>query len=207
MQETAGNYDSYQSAQPMKVTTATGIALVNEQARARQERKRIDRQNAFEKLYALCDYTALENFDDGRIIDIGAATERNKDPKFVYKFSNIVSEDNYIPDIDIKIHVGDGLKNSKAFTVSALSEIMRMPITADNYELVKAFIKLIDIPQSLEICSFIDNKFSADDSAVKQEQPQFLKDLQDMNFDTDMLNLPVDVQTEQPVDIDGGNYV
>lgn len=169
IQETMGNFDTYQGAQPTRVTTATGIAMLNEQARARQEKKLVDRRHAFEKLYALCDCTALENYDDGRIIDIGAATERNQNSRFVYKFSNIVSEDNYIPDIDIKIHVGDGLKNSKAFSVSALSEIMRMPITEDNYELVKAFVKLIDIPQSLEICAFIDNKFKP------QENPESAK--------------------------------
>ena len=181
IQETMGNFDTFQGAQPTRITTATGIALVNEQARSRQERKKIDRQNAFERLYALCDFTALENFDDGRIIDIGAATERNGSSKFVYKFSNIVSEDNYIPDLDIKIHVGDGLKNSKAFTVSALSEITRMPITEDNYELVKAFIKLIDIPQSVEICAFIDNKFKAkmpDKEANPRTMPELPFDMQ-----------------------------
>ena len=196
IQETMGNFDTYQGAQPTRITTATGIALVNEQARARQERKKIDRQHAFERLYALCDFTALENFDDGRIIDIGAATERNKNPKFVYKFSNIVSEDNYIPELDIKIHVGDGLKNSKAFTVSALSEIMRMPITEDNYELVKAFIKLIDIPQSLEICAFIDNKFIP----KPQESPDI-----DIAMAKDMEILPM-FDKNMPEETEGGEY-
>ena len=154
MQQTTGNFDTYQGAEPSRVLTATGIALLNERSRSRLERKRVDRQAGFERLYRLMDYTALENYDDGRVIHIGASED-----SFVYRYSKVASEDGYIPCLDVKINVGDGLKNSKAFTISALSDLIRTPVNADNYELVKAFVELIDIPQSADICRGLEEKY------------------------------------------------
>ena len=162
MQQTTGNFDTYQGAEPSRVLTATGIALLNERSRSRLERKRVDRQAGFERLYRLMDYTTLENYDDGRVIHIGASED-----SFVYRYSKVASEDGYIPLLDVKINVGDGLKNSKAFTISALSDLIRTPVSADNYALVKAFVELIDIPQSADICRGLEEKYKVpqDDKA------------------------------------------
>ena len=157
IQETTGNYDTYNGAEPVRVTTATGIALLNERARLRIEKKRINRQAGFRRLYELIDRVALENYDDGRVIAIGAAES------FIYAYSAITTADGYLPEVDIKINVGDGLRNSKAFTISALSDLIRTPVNETNYKIVQAFVRLIDIPQSAEICREIEGRFGGGD--------------------------------------------
>jgi hypothetical protein len=40
---------------------------------------------------------------------------------------------------------------------------MRTPINQNNFELVKAFVKLIDIPQSVDICDMLDERYGPGD--------------------------------------------
>lgn len=163
MQETTGNFAVNQGNEPDKVTTATGIALLNERAKNRTALKRIDKSAGFRRLYELCDRTALEYYDDGRVILCGAADEDN----IVYRASDYKKKrgaESYIPGVDIKIHIGDGLANSKAFTISAVSSLISTPITAENYRIVKSYLELIDLPMRQEICESIDARFAGADA-------------------------------------------
>lgn len=162
MRETVGNYSSFQGEEPDKVTTATGIALLNERAKTRKQIKLVDKLAAYARLYDLMDRSALECFDDGRHILIGAPEK--SDGEIVFNISDYGGKDGYIPDVDVKIHVGDGLQNSKAFTVSALSDLMKTPINQENYKLVKAFVELIGIPMGNEIADMLEEKFGAQDA-------------------------------------------
>lgn len=152
IQNTTGNYDSYQGSEPTRVTTATGIALLNERAKSRTTLKKVGKKEGFKRLYSLIDRTALEYYDDGRTIAINGES-------VVYRFGDYVSDSTYIPTLDIRIHVGDGLENSKAFTVSAITDLIKTPITQDNYETVMAFIELIGLPMRKEICDAIKKRF------------------------------------------------
>ncbi len=160
MQETTGNFSINQGNEPEKVTTATGIALLNERAKNRKSLKKIDKSAGFKRLYELCDRTALEYYDDGRVILCGAAEEGD----IVYSASDYLRDGNkgkYVPGVDIKVRIGDGLANSKAFTVSAMNSLISTPVTADNYRLVKSYLELIDIPMRKEICDMLDERFGA----------------------------------------------
>ena len=77
----------------------------------------------------------------------------------------------HIPALDVKIHVGDGVENSKAFTLSAISALIDMNINRDNYKLVKAYIELIGLPMRKELCGYLDERYG--DSSV--ELPEELK--------------------------------
>lgn len=165
IQETVGNFDSSSGKEPVRVTTASGIAQLNEKADARKTIKKADRLTGFERLYELIDWTALEFYDDSRLIFIGAKTEeakknfgqtrvanqpyQNIDPtqgpiSFMYNANKMRSLDieqtdlageamYYYPRIDATVHAGDGIKKSKAFTLSAteslLKSILRLRIT------------------------------------------------------------------------------
>lgn len=173
-QETNGNFDSFQGNEPSRVTTATGIAILNDRSKARQEIKKVDRNAGFERLLRLIDYTALEYFDDNRLIYLGADKARPvqgidqmtgqpglvKQPvNFAYNSDDMnmgTSEEPYYPEVDVKIHVGDGLKNSKAFTIQALQELAKIEITPFNYKFIQAYIDKIDIPDRKELNDFID---------------------------------------------------
>lgn len=159
MQETTGNFSINQGNEPQNVTTATGIALLNERAKNRSSLKKIDKSVGFKRLFELCDRTALEYYDDGRIVFCGAA----QDGELIYRsgdYKRSLNGKTYIPTVDIKIHIGDGLANSKAFTISAINSLISTPITQDNYRIVKSYLELIDIPMRKEICDMLDEKFN-----------------------------------------------
>ena len=163
MQETTGNFTINQGNEPDKVTTATGIALLNERAKNRSALKKIDKSAGFRRLYELCDRTALEYYDDGRVILCGAASEGD----IVYRASDFrmgSGENSYIPSVDVKIHIGDGLANSKAFTISAINSLISAPINAENYRIVKSYLELIDLPMRQEICDMLDERYGTNAS-------------------------------------------
>lgn len=76
--ETTGSYDSAMGKEPVRVTTASGIAQLNERADFRKGIKKADRMAGFERLYSLIDWTALEFFNQDRIILIRGNQEENE---------------------------------------------------------------------------------------------------------------------------------
>ncbi|MBR2021212.1 MAG: hypothetical protein IJ939_02135, partial [Clostridia bacterium] len=82
--------------------------------------------------------------------------------EYVYSYGGFIRktrDKKYIPAVDVTIHTGSAITNSKAFTVSALQALMNMKINGDNYKLVKAYIETIGIPERAELCSFLEEKF------------------------------------------------
>ena len=155
---TTGNFEVNQGKEPSNVTTATGIALLNERAESRKSIKNIDRNEGFKRLYSILDKMALEFYNDGRIIRMGLSGE----DEFVFNFGGFVKktrDEAYIPSLDITINVGSSVSNSKSFTLSALTTLMNMKITEDNYRFVKAYVQNIGIPQRDAICDYLDEKF------------------------------------------------
>ena len=153
MEQTTGNFDINQGKEPSRVTTATGIALLNERSASRQSLKKAGRTEGFRRLYRLIDMTAQEFYEKGRFVDtaslgFGFEPEEFRD-----------AESGEILPLDIKIHIGDGLANSKAFTVSAISSLVGMNIDRDNYKLVEAYVEALGLPMRAEICAFIEEKF------------------------------------------------
>lgn len=170
IESTTGNFEVNQGREPTSVTTAAGIALLNERAESRRSLKNTDRNAGFKRLYSLIDKTSLEYYNDGRVIRLGFADE----DEFVYSFGGFVRktrEQKYIPAMDVIIHTGSAVTNSRAFTISALSDLINMKITADNYKLVKAYVETIGIPERGEIAEFLDEKFSdGEDTDINGEE-------------------------------------
>ena len=72
---TTANYDSNRGQEPARVTTASGISMLNESANRQKTIKNADKISGFDRLYTLVDWTALEFYDDDRMIFIGAIDE------------------------------------------------------------------------------------------------------------------------------------
>ncbi len=180
-----GNFDSANGVEPARVTTASGIAQLNERAEARKNIKKADRLNGFERLFELLDWLALEFFEDEKLIFIGAADKKallqyemnmianpgmfisNLDPKLgpiVYKYrpAEYLAEQNgefYYPRIDATVRAGDGARKSKSYSVSLLETMSRTAITEDNYKFIIALLEVSDIPQSKELASYLEEKY------------------------------------------------
>ena len=164
MEQTTGNFDVTQGKEPTNVTTASGIALLNERAKNRLSRKSLGRSEGFKRLYALVDKTCTEFYENGRYVDCKSEA--------VYYNSDDISVNNgalsCVPAVDVRIHIGDGIANSKAFTVSAMGGLMNMDINADNYKLVKAYIELIGLPMRNEICEYLEKKYGGAETDISE---------------------------------------
>ena len=169
IESTTGNFEVSQGKEPTSVTTATGIALLGERAESRKSLKNIDRNAGFRRLFELIDKTSLEFYTDGRVIRLGAAD--GDDLVYNYGgFTRKTRERMYIPAVDITVHTGSSVTNSKAFTVSALQALMSMRISTDNYKLVRAYIEAIGIPESAELCRYLDEKFGKGENGEISER-------------------------------------
>lgn len=153
MKDALGNYDYLQGSAAAKVTTATGLALLSDRASKRMNAKNVCKKAGFERLYRLIDYFALELFDDDTVRRIVG------DDAEIYGFG----EDGYLPEVDVRVSVGDGVDNSRSFTLSALSDLINMDVTRENYPIVRAYISALGIPERAEICASLDERFKTEE--------------------------------------------
>ncbi len=156
IKETLGNYDYMQGDYSTNVKTATGLALLSDLAATRMSAKNVCKKEGFRELYRLCDLFALEFYTKEKVslilgADVGGKTS-----------TEYFAEYGYIPEIDVRIHIGEGVENSHSFTLSALSELAAMEITEENYPLVRAYINALDLPTKAELTEALDNKYRID---------------------------------------------
>lgn len=151
IKETLGNYDYMQGDYSTNVSTATGLALLSDMASMRMSAKNVCKKAGFAELYRLIDLFALEFYTKEKIKTVlgdGAKTSME-----------YFSEYGYIPAVDVRIHIGEGVENSRSFTATALSELASMNITEENYPLVRAYINALDIPTKAELTAELDKRF------------------------------------------------
>ncbi|MBQ9745731.1 MAG: hypothetical protein IJW21_02790 [Clostridia bacterium] len=152
IKETLGNYDYMQGDYSTNVTTATGLALLSDMASARMSAKNVCKKAGFGELYRLIDLFALEFYTKEKAdLVLGGEAKTSAD---------YFAEYGYIPALDVRIHIGEGVENSRSFTVSALSELANMEMTAENYPLVRAYINAVDIPEKAALTAELDKKFA-----------------------------------------------
>lgn len=95
---------------------------------------------------------ALELFDSEKIRAITDATEG-------YSYEGYLGSVGYIPELDVAVHVGEGVENSRSFTLSALSELAGTELNAENYPVVRAYIYALGIPGRTSLIAALDEKF------------------------------------------------
>jgi hypothetical protein len=184
IQQTAGNFDINQGgAPPANVNTLGGLIELKEQGASRLNKKLPKWTAAWERLARLCDYTALEFWDEKRVIWLGAKDEkaaaapvgqdyvnmdRSKGPiRFEYSSKNMImkrkgpdgSEEEYYPDVDVIISVGDGVTNSRSMTIQALQSIAGMNITPQNYKIVQELIDQLGLPNRKYLKEILENQY------------------------------------------------
>lgn len=208
IQETVGNFDSAQGKEPVRVTTASGIAQLNERADARKSIKKADRLSGFERLYELIDWTALEYYDDDRLIFIGVKDDEtmakflqnpqmgnmdiNQGPViFRFNSDNMRVLDDmatqskgqaeyYYPRVDAVVNAGDGLQKSKAFTLSATENLLKTPINQDTYKIVESMIDIMDLPNKKEIRDELEGKFGQQAQQMAQQMQMLQQENQQL---------------------------
>lgn len=170
------NYDINQGKETTKVTTATGLAMMRQDAQSQADIKGADRDAGFERLYELLDWLALEFFDDDRMLFIGADEMKDRTPqampfnadsftavmpKVLDGAGNVVREEwQYFPRVDVTITAGDSIAHGKAQTLQALQALTQSQITAENWKLFAAQLELIDLPGKQEIINEWQQRFA-----------------------------------------------
>lgn len=149
VQETNGNYDSSQGKEPVRVTTASGIAQLNEKADARKVVKKAGRTEGFKRLAQLIDWSALEFYNTNRLIMVGAEPGKPKE-QMMFNSENLAEQDEqgqpYYPKVDVEVVAGDGIRKSKAFTLQATQELANIAVTPENIGIILSQVDLLDLP-------------------------------------------------------------
>ena len=169
------NYDTNTGKEASRVTTATGLAMMRQDAQSQADIKSADRNAGFERLYELLDWLALEFFDDDRLLYIGAdelkdraaqTMEFNADafwdtmPAVTDPAGNVVREEwKYFPRVDVTITAGDSVAHGKAQTLQALQALTQSQITPENWKLFAAQLDLMNLPGKQEIIEEWQRRF------------------------------------------------
>lgn len=169
------NYDTNTGKEASRVTTATGLAMMRQDAQSQADIKGADRNAGFERLYELLDWLALEFFDDDRMLYIGAdemkdrkaqTLEFNADnfwdtmPAVTDPAGNVVREEwKYFPRVDVTITAGDSIAHGKAQTLQALQALTQSQITPENWKLFAAQLDLVNLPGKQEIIDEWQRRF------------------------------------------------
>jgi hypothetical protein len=175
IEETTGNYSSSQGIEPTRVTTASGIAQLNERADARKVIKKAGRLEGFQQLAELIDWTVLEFYNTDRIVMIRG---KNNEPDQPLQFNSAQmmvpspqTAEPYYPKIDAEITAGEGIQKSKAFTLAATQELATMPITPTNIGIVLSIVDLLDLPNKDEIKQSIQQGVQQQQQAAQGGMP------------------------------------
>ena len=158
------NWDSAQGKETARQTTATGLAMLREDSNEQADIKKADRRAGFERLYQLLDWLALEFFDDGRLLFLGANKEKGRKQAQSVHYNSaaftqtmppvmdlltgkvVRDEWTYYPKVDVTVTAGDGAAKGKTATLQALAQLAQATITEDNWELYAAQLDILDIP-------------------------------------------------------------
>ena len=172
IKQVVGNFDvNMGDAPPNNVKTLGGLVQLKEQGNTRQNKKKAGNTAMWERLLKLIDYTAIEFYDDNRLIFIGAEKSDKSEPQqaedgtitqkpvpiaFKYnsdylKIYDDTSNNYFYPSVDYVINVGDGIKDSPAMTIQATENLMSANITPNNYKLAESLVDLMNLPNRKEI--------------------------------------------------------
>lgn len=171
VQETNGNYESAQGKEPVRVTTASGIAQLNEKADARKVVKKAGRTEGFKRLAQLIDWSVLEFYNMDRLIMVGAEPGKPKESLTFNSMNHMESGQNgqpYFPKVDVEVVAGDGIRKSKAFTLQATQELANTPVTPENIGIILSQVELLDLPNKDAIVSTM---IQAVQQQMQQRQP------------------------------------
>lgn len=188
IEETNGNFATKGAEPPSRVNTASGLAMIREDRESRAAPKKKDRNGGFRRLYELIDWTALEFYNQDRVIMIRGKTESEPDRAMVVNSDQFRipmsqpqnpldfqvdpgmqaeqrAQQSYFPRIDCEINVGQGIAKSPALTLQATQEIAKLPINPQNVGLICSMVEQMGLPDAKEI------KEELRQSVQPQQQP------------------------------------
>ncbi len=161
--ETLGTLDIDRGIVQTSLTSAAALSQLIERSDARSVPKKSERINAFSRLYTLIDWTALEFYDEDRVIFLGA--QNGGEPKvFTFNANNFLDEHGYFPIVDAFVSTDDGMRRSNTFTLSAIDALLGHQVTRENYPLVMDVLRLLGLERAGEIEEHFEKIFAEEDT-------------------------------------------
>jgi len=176
IQRTNRNYDTNMGKETSRQTTASGLAMLRDDADSQAEIKKKDRLLGFERLFELIDWLCLEFYDADRMLFIGAKDDHDKPTQIKYNSSQFASQFppvtddetgetvreawTYYPRVDVTVNAGDGVVRGKQATAQVLEKLASSNVSQVNYKLLEAELDVLDIPQKGEITEFWESLFA-----------------------------------------------
>ena len=173
MERTTRNYETSRGKEAARTSTATGLAMLRADADSQEKIKQADRNHGYERLYRLLDKLALEFFDDGRQIFLGADPVTGREqisfafdsreyamtsPEILDANGETLREEyKYFPEVDVSITATDALITGTSQTIQILDSLIERIKGVDqtNWLIVKEILS----EGSEEVASDIVNTF------------------------------------------------
>ena len=166
--ETLGTLDIDRGIVQTSLTSAAALSQLIERSDARSVPKKSERINAFARLYTLIDWTALEFYDEDRVIFLGA--KNDGEPKvFTFNANSFLDERGYFPVVDAYVSTGDGMRRSNSFTLSAIDSLLGHQVTRENYPLVMDVLRLLGLERAGEIEEHFEKIFAEEEAQQADE--------------------------------------
>ena len=159
------SYETSRGREAQRTTTASGLAMIRQDADTQSGIKKADRNAGFERLFELLDWLALEFFDDGRLLFLGADEARGRAPA-VFRFRADAlaepggGEELVWPRVDVTVSAGDGLLRNRQAMLETLQTLAQSSITAENWRLYAAQLELLNLPGRQEIIGDWESRFA-----------------------------------------------
>lgn len=181
IKQVTGNFDvNMGDAPPANVNTLGGLLAMQDNGNKRQGLKKAGRTAGFERLYRLIDWTAIEFYDDNRLIWLGATGKGNQQPQkdnmdrsrgpvsFLFNSEKLKasikrkdgSTADYWPIVDCVMDLGDGIKHSTGLTLQALQILLNMVITPQNWKFAVELIDKMQLPDGQELREFVESQYA-----------------------------------------------
>ncbi len=186
IERAARNYETSNGKESRRIISASGLAMLRSDAQTQADIKRADRNAGFARLYELLDWLALEFYDDGRMLYLGADRSRGREGRRLRfnadnlreKAPELRSSDGevlrpaeaYWPRVDVTVTASDSVARGKAATLQALQTLTAAPVTAENWRLFAAELDVMDIPGKQEIIKDWERRFASPEAAIPPEE-------------------------------------
>ena len=186
IERAARNYETSNGKESRRIISASGLAMLRSDAQTQADIKRSDRNAGFERLYELLDWLALEFYDDGRMLYLGADPERGRESRRLRFNADELREtvpelrspdgevlrpaEAYWPRVDVTVTASDSVSRGKAATLQALQTLTAAPVTAENWRLFAAELDVLDIPGKQEIVKDWERRFASPEGAIPPEE-------------------------------------
>ncbi len=170
--ETLGTLDVNHGLVSTNFSSASALQQLIERSEARNSAKKQERLGAYARLFRLIDWTALEFYDQDRVIFLGAESSRQEKPLvFTFNAKKLRTPQGYFPEVDTIIGTGERRRRGNSFELAAIEAMLAHGISRENYPLVLQVMRMFDIEASNTLEAHFQRVFEQEQHKIGAVNP------------------------------------